>query len=188
VSGLHADALAVLEGWSAPDDRQDRLRRQYVDLLRQRPYGLDRTCRPDHLTASTLVVSADGGSVLLTLHAKADRWFQLGGHVEADDTTLAGAALREASEESGIGALELDPVPVHLDAHEVPFCGGVGARHLDVRFLAVAPEGARHAVSEESTDVRWWPVDALPSDEPSLRELVDLGLHRLGGDRARLDA
>jgi hypothetical protein len=79
-------------------------------------------------------------------------------------------------------------VPVHLDAHEVPFCGGAGARHLDVRFLAVAPAGARHAVSEESTDLRWWPVDALPSDEPSLRQLVDLGLHRLGGHRARLDA
>ncbi|WP_148572617.1 NUDIX hydrolase [Nocardioides caldifontis] len=188
MSGLHADALAVLARWNAPDPRQAALRQEYVDHLRRRPDGLSRSCRPDHLTASTLVVSADGRSVLLTLHAKAGRWFQVGGHVEDGDATLAGAALREASEESGIAGLDLDAVPVHLDAHEVPFCGGEGARHLDVRFLAVAPEGARHAVSEESTDVRWWPVDALPSDEPSLRELVDLGLDRLGGHRARLDA
>jgi hypothetical protein len=62
-------------------------------------------------------------------------------------------------------------VPVQLSEHPVPFCdprGGV--HHLDVRFLAVAPEGADHAVSEESLDVRWWPVDALPDDD--LAELV----------------
>jgi len=188
VSSLHADALTVLTGWAAPDERQALLRGLYVDHLHANPHGLSRSCRPDHITASTLVVSADQASVLLTLHAKARRWFQLGGHVEEDDATLAGAALREAAEESGLEGLVLDPVPVHLDAHDVPFCGGAGARHLDVRFLAVAPDGARHVVSDESADLRWWPVDALPGDEPSLRELVDRGLDRLGRHRSGLDA
>jgi 8-oxo-dGTP pyrophosphatase MutT (NUDIX family) len=178
VSRLRADALDTLTRWSPPDDGQAQLRQEYVEHLQVHADGLDRSCRPDHITASTLVVAHDGQSVLLTLHAKAGRWFQLGGHTEAGDTTLAGAALREATEESGLHELRLDPVPVHLDAHEVPFCGGAGARHLDVRFLAVAPEGQRHVVSEESTELRWWPVDALPSDEPSLRQLVELGLDR----------
>ncbi len=127
------------------------------------------------------MVDAEGSSVLLTLHGKAGQWFQLGGHTEPGDLTLAGAALREATEEGGIPSLSLDPVPVQLDAHEVPFCGGrPGTRHLDVRFLAVAPPGARAEISSESAELRWWPVDALPSDEPSLRELVDLGRHRAG--------
>ena len=39
--------------------------------------------------------------MLLTLHAKAGQWFQLGGHCEPGDATLAGAATREAAEESG---------------------------------------------------------------------------------------
>jgi 8-oxo-dGTP pyrophosphatase MutT (NUDIX family) len=177
VSGLRADALGTLTRWSPPDDGQAQLRQEYVEHLQAHEDGLDRSCRPDHITASTLVVAPDGKSVLLTLHAKAARWFQLGGHTEPGDTTLAGAALREATEESGL-QLQLDPAPVHLDAHEVPFCGGAGARHLDVRFLAVAPDGQRHVVSEESTELRWWPVDALPSDEPSLRQLVELGLDR----------
>ena len=188
MSGLHADALAALERWTPPDARQARLRQEYVDHLRGNPDGLDRECRPDHVTASTLVVSPDRGSVLLTLHAKAGRWFQLGGHVEHQDATLAGAALREATEESGLDGLALDPVPLHLDAHDVPFCGGQGARHLDVRFLAVAPEGGRHVLSEESADLRWWPVDDLPGEEASLRELVDRGLDRLGRHGAGIDA
>lgn len=176
---LHDDALAVLTGWGAPSPVQERLRDEYVDHLRRHPDGLHRSCRPDHITASTVVLSRDADAVLLTLHAKAGAWFQLGGHLEASDASLAGAALREAVEESGLSGLQLDPRPLQLDIHTVPFCGGRGTRHLDVRFLAVAPEDADHTVSAESLDVRWWPVDRLPNDEPSLRRLVDLGRDRL---------
>ena len=63
----------------------------------------------------------------------------------------------------------IDPVPVHLDEHEVTFCGAPGlVHHLDVRFVAVAPAGAVPTVSAESTDVRWWPVDALPEPDDGL--------------------
>ncbi|HEU5037719.1 MAG TPA: NUDIX hydrolase [Nocardioides sp.] len=176
---LHADALAVLEGWRAPTDAQEALRQRYVAHLRAHPDGLTRGCRPDHLTASTLVLNPEGDAVLLTLHAKARAWFQLGGHCEPGDETLAGAALREATEESGLTALELDPVPVQLSEHAVPFCGPDGdVQHLDVRFVAVAPPGAEHAVSEESLDLRWWPVDALPDPEADLVELVSLSRGR----------
>lgn len=175
---LHADALALLEGWRAPHDAQETLRQRYVDHLRARPDAMSRACTPDHLTASTLVLNAEHDAVLLTLHAKANAWFQLGGHCEAGDATLAGAALREAREESGLDDLELDPVPVQLSEHAVPFCGPTGdVHHLDVRFVAVAPTGAEHTVSEESLDVRWWPVDALPN--PELAPLVDLARARL---------
>lgn len=140
-----------------------------------------RDCVPDHVTASTLILSADRERVLLTLHAKANAWFQMGGHCEDEDTTLAGAALREAVEESGVLGLALDPVPVQLNAHDVPFCNpGESVNHLDVRFLAVAPEAAKHTTSVESADVRWWPVDDLPTDEPNLLELVRLSLARVG--------
>ena len=119
-----------LTSWSPPTPGQDALRGRYVAHLVRHPDGLTRRCRPDHLTASTLVLSSDISRVLLTLHAKAQRWFQLGGHTEPGDDSLAGAALREAVEESGISAsdLALDPVPVSLDAHAVPFCGPVNER------------------------------------------------------------
>lgn len=171
---LHADALATLRAWEPPSPEQAGLRDRYVAHLEAHPDGLDRSCRPDHVTASTLVVSHDRTRVLLTLHAKARRWFQFGGHPEAVDTSLVGAAGREAHEESGLDGLVLQPAPLHLHEHEVPFCGGTDdgllVHHLDVRFLAVAPDGAVPLVSDESLDVRWWPVDDLPN--PDLVELV----------------
>jgi ADP-ribose pyrophosphatase YjhB (NUDIX family) len=85
-----------------------------------------------------------------------------------------------------VAALELDPDPLQLDAHEVSFCGDLPVtRHLDVRFLAVAPPGAEVAVSAESLDVAWWPASELPSEEPSLRELIELARARLA---VRLEA
>lgn len=181
MSRLHADALATLRGWASPSTDQALLRDRYVRLLETRADAMTRDCLPDHLTASALVLDESGTRVLLTHHAKARRWFQFGGHPEAADTTVAGAALREAVEESGLqpSDLSLDPVPVELDVHPVPFCApGTAVHHFDVMFAATARTGARHAVSEESLDVAWWPIDALPN--PDLASRIAPALARLG--------
>jgi 8-oxo-dGTP pyrophosphatase MutT (NUDIX family) len=181
---LHDDALATLRGWRAPDAGQERLRREYVAHLEAHPDGTRRSCFPDHLTAGTVVLSADGGSVLLNLHRKARRWFAFGGHIEDGDARLADAALREAQEESGVAGLRFDDVPLHLDRHAVGFCDPRGeVRHLDVRYGAVAPEGAGHAASDESLDVRWWPLDGLPELEDEMHTLIGRARDRLFGRR-----
>jgi ADP-ribose pyrophosphatase YjhB (NUDIX family) len=177
VTALHDDALATLRAWESDDARQQALRQRMVTHLEAHPDGLGRSCPGAHVTAGVLVLSDDHRHVLLTLHAKARRWFPVGGHCEPQDPTLAAAALREGVEESGVPDLVLVPGPLHLDAHVVGFCGGhEQVTHLDVRFLALAPAGAVPEISEESLDVRWWPVGDLPTESDELRELVDAGV------------
>ena len=126
------------------------------------------------------------------LHRRTGRWLQPGGHVEEGDTSLAATALREAVEETGVADLcLLDDQPVHLDRHPAP-CGA--EHHLDVRFAVLAPDGALLTVSEESVDVAWHPLDALPVqpgvDLQSLVAAVRVtpaarhhGISRAAGDR-----
>ncbi|MFD7656777.1 NUDIX hydrolase [Actinosynnema sp. NPDC059797] len=176
---LHADASATLEGWRPADPAQESLRQAYLGFLAARPDACARSCEPGHVTASALVLDDSGERTLLTLHPRVGRWLQLGGHCEPGDLTLAGAALREAEEESGIEGLVIEPVPLHLDVHPITCSLGKPTRHFDVRFLVRAPAGARHARSAESVDLRWWPLDALPPDVDDLRPMISVALVRM---------
>ena len=168
-------ALDTLAGWLPPSPEQARLRDLYVAHLRAHADGLDKACYPDHLTAGALVISDDGTEVLLNLHRKANRWFAFGGHIESTDESLAAAAFREATEESGIPHLVLDPHPVHLSLHPVAFCDPRGVvRHLDVRYVARVPRETMPEISDESLELRWFGVDDLPTDEPDMVELIAL--------------
>jgi len=180
---LRDDAHDVLTAWSAPDTEQQRLRQVYLHHLAEHPDAMSRACHPDHLTASALIVSADHSQVLLTLHRVIRRWLQTGGHCEPDDTTLADAARREGREESGIHDLAVDPVPVLLSLHEVPSCGPIRpSHHLDVQYVAVAPEGAQISISDESDDLAWFDVDDLPAQtDQSVRDLIAAATRRLRG-------
>lgn len=164
---LHADAAGVLRNWAAPDESQDALRRLYGAHLDRHADGVWRSCAEGHITASALVIDPVGERVLLTLHRKLRMWLQTGGHCETTDTTLAGAALREATEESGVPGLTLLPGgPIRLDRHRTP-C----AWHLDVQYAAVAPPSAVSKISEESLDLRWfgYPEVASVADESVAR-------------------
>lgn len=163
---LRDNATAVLSGWVAPTPEEEVLRQEFLQHVRTYDDAMFRECVPGHLTATTAVLSHDGARVLLTLHPKAGMWLPMGGHCEISDSSLADVALREATEESGISGLRLLPGPLALDRHQV-WCHPPHSWHLDVEYAAVAPEGAEAVISEESLDLRWFPLDEIPelSDE-----------------------
>lgn len=172
--GLHPAALDALTGWQPTTSGQRALREATIGFLLARYDACRRTCLPGHLTASALVLDAEGTHTCLVHHRIVGAWLQPGGHLE-DDVDLAAAALREAT---GLPGLVVDPVPLHLDVHQITCRGSGPTRHFDVRFLAVA-EHAAPVVSDESHDVRWFPLDDLPDLFDEVRELITLGVERL---------
>ena len=178
-AGVRESAIALLGDWRAPDADQDSLRHAVLAFLHARSDSCQRACVPAHVTASALVVDEPGSQVLLTLHPRFGRWVQLGGHCEDTDDDIHAAALREATEESGIGGLRLEPELAAIHVHPVTCSLGVPTRHLDLQFIVRAPAGARPVLSDESLDLRWWPIDALPPDaDAGLTRLVGIGKGR----------
>jgi 8-oxo-dGTP pyrophosphatase MutT (NUDIX family) len=160
---VRESAIALLREWKAPSLDQDSLRHAVSAFLDARDDACRRECVPGHITASALVLDDSGSRVLLTLHPRLGRWVQLGGHCEPDDDDIVAAALREATEESGVDGLRIDPGLAAIHVHGLTCSLGVPTRHLDLQFVACAPAGAQIAVSDESVDLRWWPADALPA-------------------------
>lgn len=164
---------ARLEGDRAAE--RDRV----LDLLDLHGVSLaDRTTAPGHLTGSALVVDAAGERVVVLLHTKLRRWLQPGGHADGDHE-LAGVALKEATEETGIEGLRVLVPAVDLDVHEVDHGDDLGLHlHLDLRFVVVAPADAEIRGNHESLDLRWVDLDELVelADEEGLVRLARAGL------------
>lgn len=122
---------------------------------------------PRHATASALVFDRSLTRTLLVFHAKGQFWVQPGGHLEPGDTSVVGAALREMREETGVDVSALTvPLVYDLDHHALSSAFGRCASHLDIGVGLIVGDHSDPIVSDESEDVRWWAIDALPAQTP----------------------
>ena len=170
-------ARATLAGFQPYDSEQALVRERMLAFVDAHPADAHRReQQAGHLTAAALVVDAAHERALLTHHKKLGLWLQLGGHCDGD-ANLAGVALREASEESGIAGLTILPEPIDLDVHPIPARPGEPEHlHLDTRFLVLAPAGAREVKNAESHGLGWFtPQDLAGLDvDGSVRRLFEL--------------
>lgn len=141
------------------------------------PDALQRSCPSAHLTASALVVDPSSRQVLVLLHTKLGKWFQPGGHADGQGN-LAAAALREATEETGIAGLAVVVPAVDIDIHRVAPPKETAHDHLDVRFVVLAPVGAQPVGNHESRALRWVDITGLAAlgADNGLQRLAQRGL------------
>lgn len=167
MSTLGADVRRLVLAAAVSSERE---RAGQVDFARFFPDDdgpVSRDDGPDHATASALVFDPTLTRTLLVFHTKGQFWVQPGGHLESDDESIADAALRELREETGVVVPDVpEPLVYDLDHHALSSAFGRCSSHLDIGVAIVVTDDTTLVVSDESEDVRWWPIDALPDQVP----------------------
>lgn len=169
--------IAELEACAPSRERQ-----RFLALATSSESAHLKSSGPVHFTASGIVIDASGQFVALHHHRKVGAWLQFGGHIEAGEESFEEAARREVAEESGLAELAIvGAAPFTLHAHSLNKNFAACSEHWDVQYLmraAVTPASPTDALtlSEESHDVRWWRLEALPASvvpdlKPTLAKL-----------------
>jgi 8-oxo-dGTP pyrophosphatase MutT (NUDIX family) len=171
--------IALLRAYTPIDSADDDSRQQILAFVESHEDFHRRSYLAGHVTASAWIVNEATEYVLLTRHGSLDRWMQLGGHIE-EDANIIEAALREATEESGLSSLRLrSPEAFDLDVHPIPLSPKAPAHvHYDVRFCFVADRSEPFTVSSESKSLAWvklGEVADLTSERSVLRMVEKTG-------------
>lgn len=127
------------------------------------------------LPGVTGVVVNDVGHVLLVRAAAHGKWMPIGGCVEPGEEP-ADCIAREILEETGVVAVPERIVGVDAAGHVV-YPNGDECRFVTTTFRCRAVSGTPRVADEESTEVRYFPPEALPAEmKPIHRRRIEQAL------------
>ncbi|SMB46143.1 NUDIX hydrolase [Serratia proteamaculans] len=154
---------SLLNNYQTSYDKEEEHRSTMLSILRDQVDIFHEESRQGHFTASAWVLNYNKTKVLLTLHAKLNRWFQLGGHIEPTDATFLDACLREAQEESGIQNISADDsFLIDVDIHKIPENSKASAHlHYDITMCFIVDGNAEINISKESKELEWIPINKV---------------------------
>ncbi|WP_234412139.1 NUDIX hydrolase [Nocardioides sediminis] len=124
---------------------------------------------PLWLPGVTAVVRRDD-EVLMVRRSDNGAWTPVTGIVDPGEEPAVAAA-REALEETGV-VIRVDRLASTSVMRDVVYDNGDRASYLDLTFACTWVSGEAHVADDESTDVRWFPVDALPPMPASMARRV----------------
>ncbi|MCX7522992.1 NUDIX domain-containing protein [Microbacterium sp. STN6] len=145
---------------------------EYIVSLREK-IGHD----PLWLTGVTAVVLRGSGAsaeVLLVRGRETDAWSPVTGISEPGEEPAV-TAEREVLEEAGIVAVAESLVWVHV-MEPVVYGNGDRCQFLDLVFRCRYVSGEARVGDDENSDVRWFPLDALPELPSSHPERIRLSI------------
>jgi len=169
---LHLKKIAALTPF---DEAESSHQRSILSFIERHHDFYKRTRVTGHITGSAWIINPARSHALLLHHKKLDRWLQPGGHIEHEPDVLA-TALREAREETGITNLRVISDGIFdIDIHTIPANRNEAEhQHYDIRYLLEAASDAIPAVSDESTDVRWFTLQEIAAinDDASIQRMI----------------
>lgn len=126
------------------------------------------------LPGVVMVVFDDQGRVLLNQRADTGRWALISGIPDPGEQP-AEAAVREIEEETGVCAVVERVLSVFTN-EPVVYGNGDNAQYIDIVLRCRAVGGRARVNDDESLDVRWFALDALPPLGPIARSRIESAL------------
>jgi ADP-ribose pyrophosphatase YjhB (NUDIX family) len=126
---------------------------------------------PMWLPGVTAVVVRED-EILLVKRADNGAWTPVTGIPEPGEEPAVSAA-RETLEETGV-VVRVDRLASTSVLPDVVHANGDRASYLDLTFACTYVSGEAHVADDESSDVRWYPLDAMPEmDAVMVRRIGD---------------
>jgi 8-oxo-dGTP pyrophosphatase MutT (NUDIX family) len=122
------------------------------------------------LPGVSAVVLDDEGRVLLNRRTDTRKWSLIGGIPEPGEQPAA-CAVREVQEETGVHCV-VERVLIVQALNPVTYDNGDVCQYMDISFRCRAVGGEARVNDDESLEVGWFAVDALP-------ELNEFGVFRI---------
>ncbi len=129
----------------------------------------------------TTAVVLRGDDVLLVRRADSGEWTPVTGICDPGEHP-AETAVRECLEETGVRC-EVEGLAWVNVTGVIEYPNGDRSQYVDHTFRCRYVGGEAHVADDESVDVRWWPVDALPPMASVHTERIATAVAHLGPAR-----
>lgn len=167
--------LDLLKVFQPFDDTEVNARERILNFVINNEIVFGKENIDGHITGSAWILDFERQSVLLTHHSKANKWFQLGGHSETNETIFE-TALREAKEESGLTTLKsLSDEIYGINIEKIPERKSEKEHfHFDIFFIFEADKEEKLIITKESKDLRWISLDQVSNitDDRSVLRMI----------------
>lgn len=158
----------VINNINSSVDTSPEIKKQFLEFLaNNKDTMFSRENSLGHVTCSMLVLNEERTEVLLTEHAKFNKWLQFGGHNDLPNETPLEAAIREMLEE-GFDNKKVDfnlliNHPIDIDAHMAG-----NHMHYDICFVCTVNYKEKVVCSKESKKVEWKTTEEVVENKKGL--------------------